>query len=159
MTEIIAVVLDTSPLSVQAQKPGHSADVDACHAWLNRMLHGGTAVYVPEIADYEVRRELIRAGKWASLRRLDQVKALNQYLPITTSDMLLAAELWARARNEGVATAAVHALDGDVILAAQALSLGLEPAQFIVATSNPKHLSRYVPADLWNSITPGAEPT
>jgi hypothetical protein len=54
----------------------------------------------------------------------------------------------------GRATADPKALDGDVILAAQALLSGIAPADFVVATSNVAHLSRYVPAELWNAITP-----
>jgi predicted nucleic acid-binding protein len=86
----------------------------------------GVRVYVPEIADYEVRRELIRAGKTAGLRRLDQVKTTLDYATITTDVMIRAAELWAQARNRGLAPTPPEALDGDVILAAQAvLSAGL----------------------------------
>lgn len=68
--------------------------------------------------------------------------------------MLEAAELWAQAGNLGVATADIRALDGDVIVAAQVLSLGLAASEFVVATSNVKHLSRFVPADLWGNIRP-----
>lgn len=39
---------------------------------------------VPEIADYEVRRELIRARRLAGIRKLDALKATTPYLPITT---------------------------------------------------------------------------
>lgn len=118
------------------------------------LLGGWLRIYVPEIADYEVRRELIRAGKQAGVVRLDTMKTLARYLPITADAMLLAADLWAQARNAGTATAADLALDGDMILAAQALSLNVSPSEIIVATSNPRHLSRFVPADLWTNITP-----
>jgi len=65
--------------------------------------------------------------------------------------MLMAAELWAAARNAGKPTASEKAIDGDVILAAQALTLGVP--SFVVATSNVGHLSRYVPAQDWKTIT------
>jgi hypothetical protein len=38
-----------------------------------------------------------------------------------------------------------------VILAAQALSLG---GPVVVATTNPAHLARFVPAEVWQNITP-----
>jgi len=46
---------------------------------------------VPEIADYEVRRELLRADKLHGIDRLNLVKT-TAYLPITTAVMLKAAE-------------------------------------------------------------------
>jgi hypothetical protein len=53
---------------------------------------------VPEIADYEVRRELLRANKVRGIARLDLLKNSIGYLPLTTPIMLKAAELWAQAR-------------------------------------------------------------
>jgi predicted nucleic acid-binding protein len=82
-------------------------------------------VIVPEIADYEVRRELIRRNSQRALANLDQLCTQLEYLPITTRGMRLAANLWAQARNAGLPTAAGHALDGDVVLAAQANSLNV----------------------------------
>jgi hypothetical protein len=38
-----------------------------------------------------------------------------------------------------------------MILAAQAFTLGL--TDFVIATTNVKHLSRLVPADLWQNIS------
>ena len=57
-------------------------------------------------------------------------------------------------RNAGTPTAGVDALDGDVILAAQALSLGVATQDLVVATTNVAHLSLFVPADLWTNIVP-----
>jgi hypothetical protein len=45
-------------------------------------------VVIPEIADYEVRRELLRAGKDRGLGRLDALKAMLGYAPITMPVML-----------------------------------------------------------------------
>jgi len=78
---------------------------------------------VPEIADYEVRRELIRAGQTRGVQRLDLLCEGFNYLPLTTEIMRIAAELWATARNAGTPTASDAALDADVILAAQAMVL------------------------------------
>lgn len=151
---IQAVLLDAGPLSLAAQRRGKSAEADDCKQWVASLALRGVRVYVPEIADYEVRRELLRAKKRAGIARLDAMKATARYLPITTDIMLHAAELWAEARNAGIPTADVHALDADVILAAQALSLGLSHADFMVATTNVRHLSRFVPAELWSNISP-----
>jgi len=55
--------------------------------------------------------------------------------------MLKAAEFWADARKRGRPTADPKELDGDVIVAAQAIEAGA-----IVATENVGHLARYVTA-------------
>ena len=75
----------------------------------------------------------------------------DRYLPVTTDSMHLAANLWATTRQEGRPTASPHALDGDVILAAQALT-AFPNGDFVIATGNVAHLSRYVPASLWQEI-------
>jgi hypothetical protein len=66
--------------------------------------------------------------------------------------MRLAADLWAQARRRGQPTAGDNTIDADMILAAQALSLGVVPV--VVATTNVGHLARFVPAELWHTITP-----
>jgi predicted nucleic acid-binding protein len=114
-------------------------------------LAAGRRVIVPEIVDYEVRREFIRHGSALAVTNLDRYGLQLEYLPLSTAAMRLAAELWAQARNTGQPTAPDHALDGDVILAAQALSLGVP---VVVATGNPAHLSRFVPAADWQTVTP-----
>lgn len=66
--------------------------------------------------------------------------------------MLKAAQLWAEARQKGKPTADNKALDGDVILASQALLLEKMKHQVIIATSNIKHLTMFVDAKEWQNI-------
>lgn len=146
-----AVVLDTGPLGL-ASNPKRSPDSEACRLWLRGLVARGVRVVVPEIADYELRRELIRAGKDTGIRRLDALGAALEYLPITTDALREAAGLWAAARNSGLPTAPREALDGDAILAAQALTLGLPRGQAVVATTNVGHLSRFVDARHWANL-------
>lgn len=148
------IILDTSLLGHLTRRMGQNTDSDTCRTWFKAMVSSGARVHLPEIADYELRRELIRSGKTASLQRLDALVTVTEYLPLTTAAMRLAAELWAQARNQGWATADPKALDGDVILAAQTLTLIAEPTDIVVATENVAHLSRYVTAENWRLITP-----
>ena len=143
------IVLDSGPLGLVTH-PGWSKDGAACGEWLLERTTGGATVMVPEIADYEVRRELVRACKDRGIARLDAIIEQVEYLPLNTSAMRQAAMFWAEARQQGRPTAADPALDGDVILAAQAATLG--QAGVIVATTNVRHLSRFVPAKLWPDI-------
>ena len=109
-------------------------------------IGAGADVVVPEIADYEVRRELIRARRKAGLVRLDAFIGQVEFLPINTVAMRRAAAFWAEARQQGRPTAPDLALDGDVILAAQAATL--DRPDVVIATTNPEHLSRFVTAEL-----------
>jgi predicted nucleic acid-binding protein len=145
-----AVVLDTGPLGILIN-PNHTSIPVACRAWLASLQAAGRRVVLPEIADYEVRRELIRANRPAALQFLDHLITQVDYLPLTTAAMRLAAELWAQARNAGLPTTSGAALDGDVILAAQTITLGIPT---VVATGNPVHLSRFVASQDWTTITP-----
>jgi predicted nucleic acid-binding protein len=146
------VLLDAGPLGAVAN-PRATALTDRHSAWLEALLAQGVIVLVPEIADYEVRRELLRAGKTASIQRLDELKSILGYLPITTEAMLRAAEFWAEARRRGQPTAPDQALDADVILAAQAAVIERgEEDEVVVATTNPDHLARFVDARHWEEI-------
>ncbi len=140
------LLLDTGPLGL-ITNPRASEKTLECYHWLESMIINGIHVYMPEISDYEVRRELLRADKKEGISRLDILKKTIRYLPITTPVMLKAAELWAQARKSGQPTADPKALDCDVILAAQALIVN-----GIVATENVGHLSRFVEARIWREI-------
>ncbi len=144
------VLLDAGPLGL-ATNPRRSRQSVACAQWVQALVTHGTRVIVPEIADYEVRRELLRANKVSGLARLDALARLIEYLPLTTVAMRQAALFWAQARQQGQPTAGDKALDGDVILAAQAITLGV--TDVVIATTNVGHLSRFAPAALWPDIT------
>ena len=133
MTRVL--LLDAGPLSMVAHPRRHPE----IKGWLQRLLRAGVDVRVPEIADYEVRLALLHIGAQRSIERLDVLKELG-YLPLSTPVMLRAAELWARARKAGQPTADEKALDGDVILAAQALELGAQGLDVQVVTTNVGHL-------------------
>ena len=113
----------------------------------------GARVIVPEISDYEVRRELLRAQKLKGIERLDALAGLLHYLPLSTAAIRQAAVLWAKARQQGQPTAADNALDGDVILAGQAIRLP-QASDVLIATTNVGHLSRFIEAQLWLNIQP-----
>jgi predicted nucleic acid-binding protein len=118
-------------------------------------LAAAIRMIVPGIADYELRRELIRAGKTSGVRRLDAVRAGFEFDPITQDALDKAAELCAAVRNSGMATAHPAALDGDAILGAQTILAANASEIFTIVTSNARHLSRFPAIDArpWQSIT------
>ncbi|HET6251299.1 MAG TPA: PIN domain-containing protein [Tepidisphaeraceae bacterium] len=147
------LILDSTPLGLLFQKP-RIQQADDCREWLKQQLARGVRVIVPEIVQYELRRELLRLGRVKAERALVEFASArpDRFLPINTPALELAAELWARSRRQGKPTAHPHALDIDVILAAQVLAAGFNPSDFVVATSNITHLSLFVPAAPWESI-------
>jgi predicted nucleic acid-binding protein len=116
----------------------------------------GHRLVVPVIVDDEVRRELERVGQRKGLAQLDAFNAAraDRYVSITDSALRLAARLWAQARNTGMPTADPKELDCDVLIAAQALTMGIPVSDLVVATTNVGHLARFVTADLWTNILP-----
>lgn len=145
------ILLDSGPLGMASNPKAENISL-VCQQWLEEMLVRGEQVAIPEIADYEVRRELLRANRLNGLRRLDDLKQTLKYIPINTETMLLAAQLWADMRNKGTPTADAKALDGDVILAAQANLIAQDYTEVIVATTNLRHLNRLTNAAHWQSI-------
>lgn len=145
------VLLDAGPLGLLAN-PKRSAQPAACRRWMAAMQAANRRVIVPEIADYEVRRELLRVGLTLSITLLDALAAQLEYLPLNTAAMRMAAEFWASARQAGQPTAGDKNIDADMILAAQAQALGVPDV--VVATTNIGHISRFVPAELWQNILP-----
>ena len=146
------VFLDARPIGL-VTNPKLSPESTLCTRWLQALIISDTRVIIPEIADYEVRRELLRANKVRGIARLDELANSLEYLPITTAAMRQAAMFWAQARQQGQPTAGDKTIDSDMILAAQAMTLDV--VDVVIATTNVGHLSRFAPADLWRNINLG----
>jgi len=120
---------------------------------LLRFRRRDLVVYVPAISDYELRRGLhhvaLKHGRSTtrSLQRLDRLSRELDYLPIRRETLEQASRLWADARHAGKQTSAPHSLDGDVILAAQAIEV-----DGVVVTENLSHLSRFVTSYRWHEL-------
>lgn len=146
-----AVVLDSGPLGLLAHTRATTQTL-ACRIWLTALVAAERTVIIPEIADYEVRRELLRLKRNRAVERLDRLAAQLHYLPLSTPAMHKAAALWAAARQIGQPTAGDKTIDADMILIGQALTIGR--LDVVVATTNVGHLGRYVPAEHWQNIRP-----
>ncbi len=134
--------LDGGPLGLASKKPDNPK-AEQCRRWINELQSAGHIVVIPEIVDYEVRREILRCKHWDWLARLDAMASSLSYLRITTEAMRRAAEFWAELRQGNMQTADSKELDCDVILAAQAVT-AIQPGDVaIVATTNIGHLARF----------------
>jgi predicted nucleic acid-binding protein len=138
------LMFDTGPLA----KLVHPRPDREFVGWFAAAIAADQRIVIPEIADYELRRKLLHQDLTQSVVRLDSLEAFLGYLPIDTPTLRRAAELWAAARRRGHPTAPPAALDGDVILAAQA-----EAAGAIVVTEDLEDLSQFVPARRWTEIS------
>ncbi len=141
------ILLDAGPLGILTNPKATPINLE-CGQWMKELLLKNYRVILPEIADYEVRRELIRAKRLEGIQRLDDWKSRLEYQPLTTATMLKAAEFWAEARQTGKPTASPEALDGDVILAAQASLIAESQGD----RTNVGHLERFVNAKYWQAI-------
>lgn len=148
-------ILDSGPLSL-ITNPKSTPDSLAAAQWVVKLLSTGHGVVVPAVADFEVRRELIRAGKPRSLQQLDAFYAISpgRFLSINDYSLRMAAQLWAQSRNSGLTTADPKELNADVIIAAQIIATGLPFSDIVLATTNIGHLSQFVPCALWTNINP-----
>ena len=137
------IVLDAHPLGLASNDP-RKPDAARCYQWIRALDVAGAVIVAPEIADFEVRRELLRVvGAAAGIQRLDRLLKGLLYAPINRATMRLAAEYWAFVRRAGLPTAPDNSLDADCIVAAQAsLVTGLGDVMTI-ATLNPNHLTRF----------------
>jgi hypothetical protein len=70
------ILLDSSPLGLAARRPGVPL-AGRCLAWLAVLESSGAMIVVPEIADDEVRRELLRARILSGVVRLDGLKGAS----------------------------------------------------------------------------------
>lgn len=137
----MTIILDTFPTSSTGKRTGKTPTLlDQCREWIAGREAAGDLVLVPAIAYYEALRELELLGADQQIARLRAYcLQADRFIPLHTSHLDAAAKLWAVVRQSGQPTADRHALDGDVLLAAQSLSLELPPSEFVIATTNPSH--------------------
>jgi len=147
------VVLDSGPLGLVINTNPKNQDALDCAQWLRSLLSTGVQICIPEVCDYEVRRSLLKIQSTKSLARLDQLNSVLDYLPISTASMRQAAESWAQARKQGTPTADDKALDGDMVLVGQALTLEQSGITVVIATTNVRHIELFLNARHWNDIS------
>ena len=136
----LKLLLDTGVLS------------EICHGKVERPVRGWFErisqrhdVLLSDVADYEVRGELVRSKALRGLALLDGMPVRAQRLRMTDATWLRAATLWAQLVPLGRPPA--KGIAGDVHLAAQA---DLEGAT--VVTYNLKDFADVVSASLWTNV-------
>ena len=64
------ILLDSGPLGLIVRAPS-KPQLGRCLAWLNTVMTNVAIIVIPDIAHYEVRRELIRIRAFGSLRSIN----------------------------------------------------------------------------------------
>jgi hypothetical protein len=155
------VFLDSNILGLISNTNSLFDECQQCEKWFYTLSSRGVRFITSDICDYEVRRgligSLIRSGKPSP--GIDVLDALRmdgflEFLSVSKESLNLAANLWARASNEGLTTRDDKNIDVDIIISAQYQILEEEyPGQrVVVATTNLKHLSRFCDAARWQDI-------
>jgi toxin FitB len=139
------IVFDSDPAGLACHEPGN-LERGGVWNWMLNERADGSIIVIPAIVDYEVRRSLISNDLWDSVKRLDALYSAKYVRHLSISDEALrtAAKLWAEVRRRGEPTAHDHALDGDVILSAQAMEYCSDADDWQVITENVAHIARYV---------------
>jgi predicted nucleic acid-binding protein len=151
------VFIDSGVLG-KLSNPNESPEAIAAERWFFTLLSRGVRVMSSDICDYEVRRGLLlsqrRNPNIGGIAKLDEIKDLIEFLPVTADVLLIASEFWAEARSSGQPTADDVSLDADLIICATwRLLAELEPGRYAtIATTNVKHLSRFAVAEDWQNI-------
>jgi hypothetical protein len=152
------VFLDSSIVGLLSS-PKKRGEARECKQWLYRLLARGIYVTSSDLCDYEVRRSLLlnkikNPLAIESLDNLDELQERIEFLPLSTLVMRQASLLWAETRSQAQPTAALNKIDADVIIGATCQLLSEEyPGQYLVAaTTNVKHLSRFIESQKWTEI-------
>ncbi len=145
--------MDAGPLGLASYGP-NDARSRGFYDRLHDLERAGADLAVPAIADYEVRRELLRRGATHQIEALDVLRSTFHYVEVTGAALDRAAGFWALLRQAGRPTADPHALDADAILAGIAAAMATADDRVTIATGNLRHLSRFpgIEARLWDEI-------
>lgn len=142
------ILLDSAPLGYLC----NPRNIEKTRFFKNKLKDLEVILYLPEIIDYELRRNLELEGFSKSINLLDQFRQRHQILWLESDDFLKAAELWSWCRKEGYATTENKGIDIDVILVSQALSQLRNFYKVIILTADIGDLSIFceLEINLWN---------
>jgi hypothetical protein len=146
------VLLDSSVLGLICHSDSTNQEAKECNQWVAELLGKSHSVCIPEICDYETRRNLILENLQKSISILDRLQSYLQYLPVTTPVLLKAAELWAASHVMHRPTADKKELNVDIILCAQSKVSVQQFDDVVVATENVGHIGLFSNAMKWRNI-------
>lgn len=131
------LILDAGPLGGLCSR---SPRYHPFRTWVARAIASRRhQVFLHAVADFEVRRELLRQNLLASVERLDALRSALVVITPSEETYLDASRFWADARRAGRPGAPDESIDADLIIAADAASYGAT-----VVTENVRHFHGFV---------------
>lgn len=100
----LTILLDSLPPGLNTRPRASPLAAGSGRRTANAIARSAT-ILVPEIADHELRRELIRARSTAGVAGLDAFIAQVGFRPIAIPEMRQAAAFWAEVCQQGRPTA------------------------------------------------------
>lgn len=162
------VILDTGIIGI-ITNPNNSPETIECENWLYGLFSRGARIISSDICDYEIRRGLelacininnkspyisLLANKRGGIEKLDELRNILEFLPVSFSLLERASYLWGKSRSISQPLSSNSVLDVDIILCAQWEILSEENPgrEIIIATKNVRDLGRYANADIFENI-------
>ncbi len=94
------VLLDTGVLGNVTNPKTKNSNNASCLYWLISLLSREYEVAIPEISDYELRQELLRANKFNGIRQLDLLKAQFIYLLYYNPNSIVSCKVMGRGQTK-----------------------------------------------------------
>ena len=151
------ILLDTGIVGPLTQ-PNSTEESNLILDWMYDLLAKSIIVVSSDICDYEIRRGLIQAGLQDQcndgIEKLDKLRDVINFLPITNKALNHASSYWAEASNISQLNAPVRDINFDLILCGtwKVLTEEYPGQEVIIATKNLRDFLRFAEADLWHNI-------
>lgn len=151
------ILIDTGIVGLLTQ-PNSTNESTQILDWMYNSLAKSVRVLASDICDYEIRRGLIKArldGRCSDgIEKLDQLREVIEFLPITNRALAHACVYWADAAKKSQLNAPKHDINFDLILCGtwKVLTEDYPGQDIVIATKNLRDFLRFANADLWQNI-------
>lgn len=152
------ILIDSGVLGILSN-PNESATTIKCEEWLYNKIVKGCTILTSQICKYEVKRSLLlcqeqKPSQVSGIQKLAELENLIDFIDVKPPDIETACQLWVQSIVEGIQVAPMMDVNFDIIICAQFKRLELENPgrEIVIATTNLRHLQRFVKADLWENL-------
>ena len=151
------ILIDTGIVGLLTQ-PNSTEESSLVLNWMYGLLAKSVIVLSSDVCDYEIRRglELARLEDKCidGIEKLDQLREVIEFLPITNRCLNHASVYWADAISKSQLNAPRRDINFDLILCGtwKKLTEDYPGQEVIIATKNLRDFLRFADVDLWQNI-------